>query len=55
MLVISSTGKHFCAGMALDVFGNHDALFTVTTARERLTFQESLRKPWPRARPSSPP
>lgn len=43
-LVISSTGKHFCAGMALDVFGGDDALFAVATARARLGFQESLRK-----------
>ena len=43
-MVISSTGKHFSAGMSLDVFaGNFSALAT-TTARERLAFQESLRK-----------
>ena len=44
VLVISSTGKHFCAGMALDVFAAGDAALTVTTARERLSFQESLKK-----------
>ena len=43
-LVISSTGKHFSAGMALDVFAAGDAALTVTTARERLSFQESLKK-----------
>ena len=43
-LVISSTGKHFSAGMSLDVFaGDFDAL-AATTARQRLAFQESLRK-----------
>jgi enoyl-CoA hydratase len=44
VLVISSTGKHFCAGMALDVFGDDDALFSVATPRARLTFVDSLRK-----------
>ena len=43
-LVISSTGKHFCAGMALDVFASSDALLVTATARARLAFQESLRK-----------
>jgi enoyl-CoA hydratase len=43
-LVISSTGKHFCAGMALDVFAGDDALLVTATARARLSFQESLRK-----------
>jgi enoyl-CoA hydratase len=42
--VISSTGKHFCAGMALDVFAGDDALLATATARARLSFQESLRK-----------
>lgn len=44
VLVISSTGKHFCAGMALDVFGGDDALLVTRTARARLNFQETLRK-----------
>lgn len=44
VLVISSTGKHFCAGMALDVFGGDDALLATHTARARLSFQESLRQ-----------
>ena len=43
-LVISSTGKHFSAGMALDVFAGDEAMLAVGTARERLAFQESLRK-----------
>jgi len=43
-LVISSTGKHFCAGMALDVFGGNDALLVTSTARARLNFQDTLRK-----------
>jgi enoyl-CoA hydratase len=44
VLVISSTGKHFCAGMALDVFAGDDALLATATARARLSFQDSLRK-----------
>ena len=43
-LVISSTGKHFCAGMALDVFGGDDALLVTGTPRARLNFQDTLRK-----------
>jgi enoyl-CoA hydratase len=44
VLVISSTGKHFSAGMALDVFAGNFPALAATTARERLAFQESLRK-----------
>ena len=44
VLVVSSTGKHFSAGMSLDVFGSGDALLNTGTARERLRFQETLRK-----------
>ena len=44
VLVISSTGKHFSAGMALDVFGSGDALLHTGSARERLRFQETLRR-----------
>ena len=44
VLVISSTGRHFCAGMALDVFGSDDGLLATATARARLNFQETLRK-----------
>ena len=43
-MVISSTGKHFSAGMALDVFAGSDLALATNTARERLSFQESLRK-----------
>ena len=44
VLVISSTGKHFSAGMALDVFGADDAPLVTTTPRARLSFQDWLRK-----------
>jgi enoyl-CoA hydratase len=43
VLVIGSSGKHFCAGMALDVFGADDGLLTAATPRARLAFQASLR------------
>ena len=43
VLVISSTGRHFSAGMALDTFADA-SLAGVATARERLAFQESLRR-----------
>jgi len=43
-LVISSTGKHFCAGMSLDVFATNPAALGATTARDRLAFQESLKR-----------
>lgn len=44
VLVISSTGKHFCAGMSLDVFGGTNAMMDTASARTRLSFQESLRR-----------
>ena len=44
VLVLSSTGKHFSAGMALDVFGGEEAFLVTRTARARLGFQEHLRK-----------
>ena len=44
VLVVSSTGKHFSAGMALDVFGSGDAMLDTGSARARLSFQETLRK-----------
>ena len=44
VLVVSSTGKHFSAGMALDVFSTGDAQLITGTARERLSFQQMLRK-----------
>jgi len=43
-LVISSTGKHFSAGMSLDVFAGNFPALAATTPRERLAFQESLSK-----------
>jgi enoyl-CoA hydratase len=44
VLVISSTGKHFCAGMALDVFAGDSELMNTRSSRTRLSFQESLRR-----------
>lgn len=48
VLVISSTGKHFSAGMALETFVDADdassAMLSTGTARARLSFQDSLRK-----------
>ena len=44
VLVISSTGKHFSAGMALDTFAADDALLHTDTPRARLNFQDSLRR-----------
>ena len=41
-LVISSTGKHFSAGMALDVFAGEDSFLPTGTARSRLRFQATL-------------
>jgi len=43
-LVISSTGKHFSAGMALDVFASGAPLLDTSSARQRLAFQDSLRQ-----------
>ena len=44
VLVISSTGKHFSAGMALDTFAGDGLGLSTATARERLSFQDNLRK-----------
>jgi enoyl-CoA hydratase len=44
VLVISSTGKHFSAGMALDVFGGDSAMLVTASPRQRLSFQTSLRR-----------
>ena len=44
VLVIASTGKHFSAGMALEVFDANEALLHTASARSRLSFQESLRR-----------
>ena len=43
-LVISSTGKHFSAGMALDVFASGTAMVETGNARARLAFQDGLRQ-----------
>ncbi len=44
VLVISSLGKHFSAGMALDTFAQDGLALGTGTARDRLNFQDSLRK-----------
>jgi len=41
-LVISSTGRHFSAGMSLDVFASGDTTLDVGRARDRLQFQRTL-------------
>lgn len=43
-LVISSTGKHFSAGMSLDVFGAAMPGLNTDSARARLAFQTYLRQ-----------
>jgi enoyl-CoA hydratase len=47
VLVVSSTGKHFCAGMSLEVFsGGNDlaSMLDTHSARSRLAFQDGLRQ-----------
>ena len=44
VLVVASTGKHFSAGMSLDVFASDEAALRADSARERLAFQASLAK-----------
>lgn len=45
VLVIGSTGKHFSAGMALDVFTGADMpMLDLSTARKRQAFQAGLRR-----------
>ncbi len=45
VLVVSSTGKHFSAGMSLDVFANDELPgLDTSSARARLNFQETLRR-----------
>jgi enoyl-CoA hydratase len=44
VLVISSTGKHFSAGMSLEVFGGGMPMLDTGSARSRLAFQDSLRQ-----------
>jgi enoyl-CoA hydratase len=43
VLVISSTGKHFSAGMALETFAGQGAVLDTSSPRARLSFQDSLR------------
>jgi enoyl-CoA hydratase len=43
-LVISSTGKHFSAGMALEVFDGGLAMLDTSDARRRLAFHDGLRQ-----------
>ena len=44
VLVISSSGKHFSAGMALDVFAGGLSMLDTSDARKRLAFQDGLRQ-----------
>jgi enoyl-CoA hydratase len=44
VLVVSSTGKHFSAGMALEVFAGGMPMLDLSSARRRLAFQDSLRQ-----------
>lgn len=44
VLLIDSTGRHFCAGMALDVFASGLPLLNTGDARKRLAFQDGLRQ-----------
>jgi enoyl-CoA hydratase len=44
VLLISSSGKHFSAGMALDTFAGDGALLDTSTSRARLRFQDGLRR-----------
>ncbi len=43
-LVLSSTGRHFSAGMALEVFASGMAMLDTGSARARLAFQDGLRQ-----------
>lgn len=44
VLVIRSTGRHFSAGMALDVFGQEADWLDLRDARARMAFQDHLRR-----------
>lgn len=44
VLVISSTGKHFSAGMALETFAGADPMLDTGSPRARLAFQDGLRR-----------
>ena len=43
VLLVSSTGRHFSAGMALEVFGGELGMLDTSSARKRLAFQDGLR------------
>jgi enoyl-CoA hydratase len=43
-LVVSSTGRHFSAGMSLDVFDGGMPMLEAGSARHRLAFQDGLRR-----------
>jgi enoyl-CoA hydratase len=43
-LVLRSTGKHFSAGMSLDVFAGDFELLKLKSARARMAFQDGLRR-----------
>lgn len=43
-LVISSTGRHFSAGMALEVFASGNPMLDTRSARSRLAFHDGLRR-----------
>lgn len=44
VLVVSSTGRHFSAGMALEVFDGGMPMLDTSDARKRLAFQDGLRR-----------
>ncbi|MFO1218434.1 MAG: enoyl-CoA hydratase-related protein [Burkholderiaceae bacterium] len=44
VLLLRSTGKHFSAGMSLEVFGGSFELLKTHDARHRLAFQDGLRR-----------
>ena len=44
VLVISSTGRHFSAGMALETFDGGLPMLDTGSARQRLAFQDGLRR-----------
>jgi enoyl-CoA hydratase len=44
VLIVRSTGKHFSAGMALDVFAAQGDWLHLGSARQRLAFQDHLRR-----------
>jgi enoyl-CoA hydratase len=43
-LILDSTGKHFSAGMSLEVFAGGMPMLDVSTARKRQAFQTGLRR-----------